>query len=459
MGKAASHRLSDSCFALGRSLRAGERASLERTLRGLLAWQRSLRQFPALRAAPDATPYVSLYAHGRLRGCWGSHEGSPSERLGRAFLLALADVRYGNVAPDERADLAADVAYIARARPVRADEAARAMEPGVHGVAVVHEGAATVLLPSVAREHGHDAGATLDLLAKKAGRPRSDEGLVWLLDMEEASSRGAHASSPRGAARRWLESLVSASGEIAFEMSPASGELVTSGTMRHGRAAVAIEALAASRSPRVRRARAWLAKSIERGLAGREPGWPDRADMILGTLALAARAGVQAPLESFAASVDPATCSPWHAAQAASVLGERTPPRLWDACVRGLDSRPFSPYALLAARARGDAEIAGRTARALLDAIRSTAPFAGGADVTAVPETALTSVAIEALAPLATRESRRAVRDARAFVLARQVLDVGASMHPRCLGAFRASPIAAALRCDVTAHAVLAALV
>ncbi|HEY1956069.1 MAG TPA: AMMECR1 domain-containing protein [Polyangiaceae bacterium] len=455
MGKASAHRLSETCVALGRALRPVERASLERALRRLLAWQRTLRGFPPLARAPDATPYVSLYVRGRLRGCWGSHEGPPEERLERAFLLALADGRYGSIAPDERRDLAADVAYVTRARPVRADEAAMAMEPGVHGVAVVHEGVATVLLPSVAREHGHDANRVLDVLAKKAGRARSDEGLVWLLDVEEVSSRGARASSPTVAAKRWLESLVAKSGEVAFEMTP-TGDLVASGTMRHGRAAVAVEALGALGSASARRARAWLARSIAHGLEGHELGWPDRPDMILGTLALAARAGVQVPLESFAASIDVAACSPWHAAQAAAVLGARTTPQLWDACVRSLETRPFSPYALIAARARGDGEISSRTTRAIVDAIRGEPPFLGGAAITPVPETALTSVAIEALAPLATAEARRAVRAARAFVLARQLLDIGASMHPRCLGAFSASPIASALRCDVTAHAVLA---
>ncbi|HEY2365677.1 MAG TPA: hypothetical protein VGH87_04790, partial [Polyangiaceae bacterium] len=134
--------------------------------------------------------------------------------------------------------------------------------------------------------------------------------------------------------------------------------------------------------------------------------------------------------------------SPWHLAQAASVLGARTPDVVWSAVVRSLDARPFSPYALMAAHARGDAEIT----RRCVSAMTASMPR----------ETALASVAIEALLPLRSSDAKRAIRDARAFVLARQILDVPAALHPRTLGAFRASPIAPFLRCDITAHAALA---
>src|SRR5678815_4858846 len=96
----------------------------------------------------------------------------------------------------------------------------------------------------------------------------------------------------------------------------------------------------------------------------------------------------------------------------------------------------------MGARARGDGPIIERCARAIIGAIPR--------------ETALAAVAIEALLPLRSGEAKRAVREARAFVLARQVLDVPAALHPHTLGAFRASPIAPILRCDVTAHAALA---
>ncbi len=449
MGQAKTHRLSKTVVASGRPLRDRERASLVRALRGMLAWQRTLRAWPRITNAPDATPYVSLYGEGKLRGCYGSHEGAPNERVARAFLLALGDSRYGGTS-DYRADLAAEISYITAARPVRADEALASIAPGVDGIACFEPGAEAVLLPSVARERGYDASGMLDLLARKANRPRSSEGIVWIFGVETVSSRAMREKDPERGARRWLESLVAANGAIAFDMDASTGETRDSGVMRLGRAAVAAEALAALGSPHARRSRQWLAREIAKPLA-------DQPDMNLGTLALAARAGLpDAPLESAARAIDPATCSPWHAAQAASVLGARTPPALWSAFVRSLDARPISPYGLMAARARRDAAVTERCARALVDSIRKDAPHAGGSTMTPVPETALTAVAIEALSPLTTRDAKHAVAVAREFVRARQILDVPASMNARALGAFVASPIAPVLRCDITAHAALA---
>ncbi len=433
---------------LGRRLGARERAALRTTLRALLHWQRTLgRTFPRPRFAPDATPYVSLYANGVLRGCYGSPEGAPPERLARAFLLALADARYGGVSARERGALEADVAYIRHAAPVRADEAADAFEPGVQGVAHGEGAKTTVLLPSVAREKGHDARATLELLWRKAKAPASGEGLVWVLDVEEVSSRGVYDEDALGAARRFLESLVGRGGEVAFLVDPASGERHVEGPMRLGRAAVALEALARLRSPKARTARDWLTRAM---------GKPSEArpDMWLGTLALAQRATIETPLATVAAQIDPASCSPWHAAQAAAALGKDTPDALWQLCVRSLETRPLAPYVLMAARLRGDREVATRCAGALIDAIRTEAPFRGGADFTEIPETALTAVSVEALHGLPA--GRAAERRARAFLLARQVRDVPAAMHPAVLGAFRASSIAPVLRCDITGHAVLA---
>jgi AMMECR1 domain-containing protein len=433
MGKTTSSQELGDVVALGRPLARAERRALDKTLRDLLAWHVDLRAFPRLAKLPKASPYVSLYANGKLRGCYGSGEG-----IARAFLRAITDTRYGGIAVEERDDLAADVAYVVRARPVRADEAAKVLEPGVHGAASVIDGVATVLLPSVARERGYDAPGFLDLLAKKTSRARSDEGLVWVLDMDEVSSRGAREDDPMRGARRFLESLVDREGRVAFEMNPSSGELVHAGAMLHGRIAVAALALGKLGSKKTKSARAWLAREIDE----RGDGWPDRPDMALGTLALAARAGLDVPLAEAASSIDVSSASPWHLAQAASVLGSRTPDDVWSAVVRSLDARPFSPYALMAAHARRDAAITLRCARAIIAAIPR--------------ETALAAVAIEALQPLRTSEAKRAVREARAFVLARQILDVPAALHPRTLGAFRASPIAPILRCDVTAHAALA---
>ncbi len=459
MGKAPPHRLTRDVVTLGRALRPSERSAVGHVLRELLAWQRTLGKWPRSRAVPDATPYVSLYAHGELRGCYGSHEGSPFERLARAFVLALGDTRYGGVAQSERGELAASVSYLTRSRLVRADQAPAVIEPGVHAAALVDGTRAVVLLPSVARERGYDAEGFLDVLARKAAQPRSSEGIVWLLDTDEVSSQDVKEDDPQRAAKRFLESLVGRDGSVGFDVHPGTGRLRASGVMRHGRIAVAVEALAFLGSTKTRAARAWLGKELKRGLdkhGASIEGWPERPDMLLGTLALAVHAGLDVPLVDLASAVDEKTCSPWHAAQVASALGKRTPSELWSHCIRDLDAHPLAPYTLLAARAREDAPIVERCARALAEAIRKKAPFMGGAAFTPVPETALTAAAVEALSGLPGREVRHSLRAARAFIAARQVLDVPASMHPSTLGAFRASPIAPILRCDVTAHAVLA---
>ena len=331
----------------------------------------------------------------------------------------------------------------------------RISEPGVHGVAIVRGDHASVLLPSVARERGHDAASVLDLAWKKAGTEPSREGIVWIATVEEISSRGVSAHRPLDAAKKWLESLASRDGSIAYGMDGATGDLHVSGVMRHGRAAVAIEALAKLGSSKVHAARRWLTREIDRALRGeRVEDWPERDDVVLGTLALAARAGLSFhdELARRASHADVAKCSPWHAAQVASVLGETTPAPIWDRVVSSLDSRP-SPYALLAARARGDRDVTERATRAIVDSIRDAPPFVGGSSLTPIPETALTAAMIEALG---ARGPRRVLHRAGDFIRARQILDVPASLHPRTLGAFRASPIAPVFRCDITAHAVLA---
>lgn len=406
-------------------------------------------------------PYVSLYAQGTLRGCYGSTEGPPAERVARAFLLALSDRRSSGIEASERATLSAEIAYVTKAEPHRVDSARARFEPGRHGLALLREdGSTTLLLPAVARDRGYGAEQMMQVLAQKAGlgaRELEGEGIVWLFETATVSSHGAEASDPKRAARRWLESLVLPSGEVTFELSSQNGAPSSQGAMRHGRIAVAIEALAALGSAKAASARRWLAKEIDRGLNGHAVlSWPESRDATLGTLALAARAGVKVPLAEFAASVDAGTVSPWHAGQAVAVLGTRAPTALWNRCVQSLETHPFAPYTVAGAWARGDAVVMARGVRALVDSIRTEAPFRGGSEVTKIPESALTAAAVEALAPIRDRDARKAVQHARGFLLQHQILDVPAAMHPCALGAFRASPVTNLLRCDVTAHAALA---
>jgi hypothetical protein len=148
----------------------------------------------------------------------------------------------------------------------------------------------------------------------------------------------------------------------------------------------------------------------------------------------------------------------WHAGQVAYALGRRSPASLYRACVDDLETRPWAPWTALAAREMGDAKVVVTCERALVDALRSTAPHHGGASVTGIPEIALTAVAIEALAGLSSAAARHAVERGRAFLRRWQLGPrTSASLDPKvCRGAFPASPVASLLRCDVTGHALLA---
>jgi hypothetical protein len=77
-----------------------------------------------------------------------------------------------------------------------------------------------------------------------------------------------------------------------------------------------------------------------------------------------------------------------------------------------------------------------------------------------VPEVALTALVVEALEGLPDAAARAVVRRARSFLSTWQLLpgSVPAALEPSlAAGAFPLSPIAVdVLRCDVTAHAVLA---
>src|SRR5262249_22999764 len=136
----------------------------------LLSWQRTLRRWPRAGSAPDATPFVSIYANGVLRGCFGSHEGSPSERLSRAFLRALEDSRFGLVQSTERDQLTLVVSYVRSMRRIDMAKIDNELERGTDGLGVIKEGRPpAIILPQVALETGADAKALLQCLAKKAG--------------------------------------------------------------------------------------------------------------------------------------------------------------------------------------------------------------------------------------------------------------------------------------------------
>jgi hypothetical protein len=147
----------------------------------------------------------------------------------------------------------------------------------------------------------------------------------------------------------------------------------------------------------------------------------------------------------------------WHAAQVVAALGADAPREIWDICVRDLDQQPWAPWTAIAARARGDRATLARATRTLASSIPHRGPHAGGAAVGAVPEVALTALVAEALSgsphAAALRAARGFLRRAQIHATRRGALDPSLS-H----GAFPLSPVADGLRCDVTAHALLALL-
>lgn len=115
----------------------------------------------------------------------------------------------------------------------------------------------------------------------------------------------------------------------------------------------------------------------------------------------------------------------------------------------------------MAARALGDSEILSRTERALIDSLSRSPPHVGAANVQAVPELALTALAIEALLASKGKPAQAAIERGRRFLIRHQLRAgaIPAAFEPELAdGAFPLSVVIPALRSDVTAHALLALL-
>jgi hypothetical protein len=403
------------------------------------------------------------------------------ERVARAFLRAAHDARFGGVRGDERDSLVAQVSYVRRAQLVNPETAADEIEAGTHGVALVRDRSlAVLLLPHVARDGRLGPDGLLDALAHKARTPRRDlgAGALYRFETQDVVVRpceptGRRRRDPRedsaaerlDAAGAWLASLVDAQGAVTFAIEAHSRRRIAVGEMHHGRAAVVIQALAAlgARPKLVARARRRLAGDVRAALGGSVvEGWPSDPERVAGTVALAILAGVplQADLSAFLAA-RPALQTPWHAAQVVAALGPLAPRELWPLCVADLDRRPFAPWTLIAADVLGDRSVRARAARSIADTIRSESPHRGGASLTSPPEVAITAVALEALARHRVAFARAAVERGRIFLAGVQLMGdriYGALDPAAACGAFPVTPANDALRCDVTAHAVLAML-
>src|SRR6185295_6815907 len=88
---------------------------------------------------------------------------------------------------------------------------------------------------------------------------------------------------------------------------------------------------------------------------------------------------------------------PWHAGQVACALGRDAPDALYRSCVQAAERETLAPWAVMAARARGDHSTFLRTARALAQRVHDAGPHAGGVALRSLPEIALTAAVVEAL--------------------------------------------------------------
>ena len=120
-------------------LGAAQRRTVLADVNALLRWQKDFVAWTKPRTHVDASPFVALYAHGTLLGCFGASEGSPGDRLARAFLRAMNDMRFGGVGDAHRDALVAEVSYVIDARPLDPDQLEGVFEPGTHGLGVVRE--------------------------------------------------------------------------------------------------------------------------------------------------------------------------------------------------------------------------------------------------------------------------------------------------------------------------------
>lgn len=454
---------------LSSPLPEADRVSLHATLRELLQWQRDLKKWPTPPSAPDSMPIVSLYSQGGSCGCAGVADGPPGERILRAFVQALGDVRLGGLGTRARSELRCQLSYPRAARPVSVSEVPAQLEVGKHGLALTLPGRPVTLLPDVARDNSLDAEGMLQTLERKAETLRAawpPDGL-YLFETENVLCRQSETppleKNPITAAAAWLAMRVDAKGRVTFGISPRSGEQHRKSPMFHGRAAILVRALLSQRVGRAAatRARRWLEVELVRALAGRPVDqFPTEPTLVAGTLALAVMSGIDLSDALMVYATRPELlAAPWHGAQVVAALGPRAPDALWHACKRHLEVEPWAPWTALAAKARADGETFARATDALIDAVPGHGPHVGGVGPNSVPELARTAATVEALLSVDSSAARTARARARVFLLEHQVNGANCivAVDPELVhGAFPQTPVHDYLQIDVTAHALLA---
>ncbi len=399
----------------------------------------------------------------------GSSEGEGAEPVARGFLAAMNDPRFPPIGGSERGDLAAQVSFVYDVRAVARDELPLRFEAGTHGIAAREpERPPVLILPDIARGLRLEGGRLeATLVHKNGGRPFSERASWFVFRGTRAVARPFAKPEERpatDASAAWLAGMIQRDGTIVYAVDARTTEGTRVGPMHHARIAVAIEALAKHGGfpDHVRRARRRLEADARAALCGRAvAGWPERPDHVAGTLALAVLAGAElrAPLRELANRPE-VRASSWHAPQVAAALAGETPPELWEACKRRVLADPWAPWTAIAAHGLKDGATLARCIPALEASVAVTAPHAGGVrwpGGAGGAELALSAIVAHALGASRSAAAARAMR----FVRAWQFRDATTplTLEPRTAhGAFPSSPVASALRVDVTGHALRALL-
>ena len=130
-----------------------------------------------------AGAFVSLHAHGELRGCIGTIEPSqPSlaeEVIHNAIMAATEDPRFPPVRPDELADLEISVDVLSPPEPIASPEA---LDPKRYGVIVQSGYRRGLLLPDL--EGVDTVECQVDIARRKAGIGRHEPVKLYRFEVQ-----------------------------------------------------------------------------------------------------------------------------------------------------------------------------------------------------------------------------------------------------------------------------------
>ena len=132
---------------------------------------------PAALRRPAAV-FVTLHAGGKLRGCIGTFAAvQPLDKAVRDLVIAAAtrDPRFSPVTAEEVGSLELEISVLTEPAPLTG---LAQVDPGRHGLIVMHDASRGLLLPQVAVEQGWDAPTFLSQTCVKAGLP-ADAWHAW----------------------------------------------------------------------------------------------------------------------------------------------------------------------------------------------------------------------------------------------------------------------------------------